>query len=473
MKKNKIFFLIIIIFIFYNNSFASKTSTQIDSSFYYIISEINIFGNKKTKPKVILREITYEQGDSICLQNINSLHEQSKQNLLKTQLFNFVTITHQVIDSLTIVININVEERWYLWPQVYVAYADRNFSAWLQHKDFRRIKYSIALEKYNFRELQQKLRFQVVFGYETEFRLFYNNIYLDKKRRHSLDFDFIYAKNKNIAYNTFQNKLQFYKSENGFMKKKIAGTIVYRYRPTFNIKHELILKRHYFKVNDSLLLLNSNYFTNNSLTAEFFDLEYIYTINKTDANNYPLKGYYFRFSLHKQGFFKKIDNVDLFSIKIKLKKYFQFSDRIYYGTGVYIYKSLNSKKPYYFSQALGYSDYIRGYEYYVIDGYDYFLNKNALKYQILKNFIIKMNFIPFSQFNKTYLSIYINLNFDFGYANNPYTSAINENNLQNKLLYGYGLGVDFETYYDYVFRIEYTINKQLEHGFYFQVGAPI
>ena len=99
--------------------------------------------------------------------------------------------------------------------------------------------------------------------------------------------------------------------------------------------------------------------------------------------------------------------------------------------------------------------------------------KNAFKYQLLRKFIINMNFIPLTQFKKTYLSIYININFDFGYVHTPYYSSFNQNNLENQLLYGYGIGIDFETYYDYVFRIEYTINKLYEHGFFFHIAASI
>ena len=444
-----------------------------DTLKYKEIKKIIIIGNKKTKNKIILNELTFSKGDSILKNNILEEFEKSKQNLLKTKLFNFVTIDYSIINKNAIVINIKVEERWYLWPEVGLSFADRNFNTWLKHRDLSRIIYGIAIEKYNFRGLQQKIRFKVVFGYETEFAFFYDNIFLDNKKKHLLDLDFKLMRNKNIAYNTEQNKLQFHKTDTTFAFKKTTATITYKYRQTLNLRHEFTIKKHYLSIADSVLVLNNSFFNNGLSKIDFFDIRYNLVLNKKDANNYPLKGYYLNIYIQKQGLSKKINKINLFSFTIKFNKYYQLSNRFFLATGYTIFKSLNSYKPYYFRQALGYNDFIRGYEYYVIDGYDFFLSKNAFKYQLLRKFIINMNFIPLKQFKKTYISLYLNLNFDFGYVHTPYYSSFNQNNLENQLLYGYGIGLDFETYYDYVYRIEYTINKLKEHGFFFHISAPI
>ena len=483
-NKNILIILFVIIFIsnysnaisnpqFYISNTQATSYHACDTLISFKINKIIIVGNKKTKNKIILNELTFSEGDSIIKNNILQEFEKSKQNLLKTKLFNFVTIDYHIITNNIIAVTIKVEERWYLWPEVGLAFADRNFNTWLKHKDLSRIIYGMAIEKYNFRGLQQKLRFKFVFGYETEFSFYYDNISLDKKRKHSLNLDFKYLYNKNISYNTEQNKLQFFKTDTSFAFKKTTATITYKYRQTLNLTHEFTIKKHYLSIADSILIFNSSYFQNNLAKIDFFDIRYIFIIDKKDANSYPLNGYYLRVYIQKQGLSKKNNKIDLLSFKIQFNKYYQLSNRFFLATGFTIFKSLNTYKPYYFRQALGYSDFVRGYEYYVIDGYEFFLSKNAFKYQLLRKFIINMNFIPLAQFKKTYLSLYINLNFDFGYVHTPYYSSFNQNNLENQLLYGYGIGIDFETYYDYVFRIEYTINKLYEHGFFFHISAPI
>jgi len=48
-----------------------------------------------------------------------------------------------------------------------------------------------------------------------------------------------------------------------------------------------------------------------------------------------------------------------------------------------------------------------------------------------------------------------------------------ENPLNGKFLAGAGLGVDFVTYYDKVFRVEYTLNAEGESGFFLHFMAAI
>jgi len=60
---------------------------------------------------------------------------------------------------------------------------------------------------------------------------------------------------------------------------------------------------------------------------------------------------------------------------------------------------------------------------------------------------------------------------DLGYVAqlSPDTSS----KLQNKLLNGTGLGLDFVTYYDLVFRLEYGMNHLKETGWFIHFVAPI
>jgi hypothetical protein len=59
-----------------------------------------------------------------------------------------------------------------------------------------------------------------------------------------------------------------------------------------------------------------------------------------------------------------------------------------------------------------------------------------------------------------------------GYVSNNFTNPTNKA-LTNTLLPGYGVGIDFVTYYDVVFRIEYGRNKQNNGGFYFYLLSDI
>ena len=52
-----------------------------------VIDSIFIEGNKKTKNRIILRELTFSQGDSLPLSTMAAALEQNKLRLMNTNLF--------------------------------------------------------------------------------------------------------------------------------------------------------------------------------------------------------------------------------------------------------------------------------------------------------------------------------------------------------------------------------------------------
>ena len=79
--------------------------------------------------------------------------------------------------------------------------------------------------------------------------------------------------------------------------------------------------------------------------------------------------------------------------------------------------------------------------------------------------------LPFNKFNTFHYALYAGIFGDAGYVDdNRYAQ---KNPLANSFLYGYGAGIDYVTYYDIVFRFEYSFNKMLEHGFFVSFNAGI
>jgi hypothetical protein len=128
--------------------------------------------------------------------------------------------------------------------------------------------------------------------------------------------------------------------------------------------------------------------------------------------------------------------------------------------------------PYFLNQGLGYkNDYVRTYELYVIDAMNFALVKNNLKYAILNPVTRYIPFIKNERFGKIHFALYANVFFDCAYSwkmpENP-TSF-----LDNKFIFGTGIGLDFVTYYDKVLRLEYGINDMGETGLFIHFVAPI
>jgi outer membrane protein assembly factor BamA len=433
---------------------------------FLIVDNIHITGNKTTKDKIILNELLFKKGEFLDTTIIETIINQSRENLLNKSLFNFVTINYLVISS-KLCFFINVEERWYLWPTFMVKYEDRNFNSWLENKDLSRITFGAGIEKYNFRGLNQKIKFKFTVGYLQNLLFTYENLYLDKKHKHSVSVNINFQKQHQISYLTQNNKLLDIKIVNNFAIRKSEILLIYKFRPNLYVTHTVFLKNQSIEISDSVYLLNNNYLGGEK-KIRFIHFLYEYEINHKDNNSYPLIGYYFKFSFQKNGVLIGYDDVNLGYIKIQAVKFIKLDKSFYFSS------QLNSKlyypvnQPYFNVQALGYDYFIRGYEYYVINGNLFFLNRNTLKYEVLSEKIINLKFLPFKKFSKIHISSYLTLNFDYGFVRDfSKNNLIYKNNLTNRFLYGFGIGIDFVTYYDKVLRIEYSINDMFEKGLFF------
>ena len=126
MKQARIFPLQTILTFFLSTSLFCFGQHS-DSSYY--VKSIEIFGNKVTKEKTIIRELEFAVGDTIHgdLFSMKLLH--SKDNLMNISLFNFVSITYsqdisQLESDSVHHVNIQVQctERWYTWPTPFVYF---------------------------------------------------------------------------------------------------------------------------------------------------------------------------------------------------------------------------------------------------------------------------------------------------------------------------------------------------------------
>jgi hypothetical protein len=127
--------------------------------------------------------------------------------------------------------------------------------------------------------------------------------------------------------------------------------------------------------------------------------------------------------------------------------------------------------PYFLNYGMGYGrEFVRGYEYYVVDGQNFGILKTDFKFAIVPQRVSVLKFIPTEKFNKIPWAVYLSLFNDFGYVSGD---AANGNDLQNTIMWGYGAGINLVTYYDIVWRIEYSFNQKGEGGFFVHFMASI
>ncbi|HRH04068.1 MAG TPA: BamA/TamA family outer membrane protein [Bacteroidia bacterium] len=453
------------------HSYAQLANDSTSNKWFYL-KTIHLEGNKKTKDKIIFREIPLQQGDSINSNALVEFLKKSQQNIMNTSLFNFVTVDTLQIDSMHLQVNVKVVERWYLWPNPIFEIAERNFNTWLENPNFYRVSYGFYLVKNNFRGRKENIQFRIRLGYAEQYGFAYNIPYLTKKQNLGLGFSFAYSRNHEIQYASIDNKQVFYKNPDSYVRQELGARIRLNYRIGIYGSHSGELRYNEATIADTIRILAPNYLGKGATKTQFFSINFQLREDQRDYKPYPLQGFVAVLDLTQVGFgILKDEDFSIFRTELQYNRYDHLFKRFYLAEGIKLKLSPNAQQPYFVQRGLGFSDFVRGYELYVIDGQNYGLLKTNVKYQLVKPHIQKLAWVPSEKFSKFHYAFYVNLFADAGYVVD--SSYESQNKLANKLIYSTGLGLDMVTYYDLVFRIEATINAQNKSGIFLHLVAPI
>ncbi len=433
-----------------------------------VIDDLVFVNNKVTAHKIMTREISFRPGDTLGVNELKSKIEQSRKNLMNTSLFNFVELKDSVVGVGVLErhrIEYHVIERWYIWPLPIFQLAERNLNTWLETKDFSRINYGMFLTWENFRGRRENLKILLQFGYDQKLGFSYSIPYIDKKQTIGLDFGFSQTRNHEADYNTVDNKVVRVKLADALAHREYKAFLMLTRRPSIYQTHSLELSYNDHIFADTIFELNPDFYLGTSHRAQFFKLSYFFKNDHRDFKTFPLQGYYVDLLLEKHGLGVFSGNaIDLLEAKVNARKYWKLHRRIFFAAGITARVGNYDQLPYFLKQGIGYGrDFVRGYEYYVVDGINYGILKTEFKFAIVPQQVTVIKFIPTEKFNKIPWAIYMSLHSDAGYA--PGKGDFN-NDLQNKLLLGYGVGLNLVTYYDMVFRIDYSFNQLGQSGWF-------
>ena len=435
-----------------------------------VISSIHITGNKRTKAHIIHRELTFEIGQELDSADYASAIQQSSQNLLNTGLFNFATITFK--DSLKnqISVHIDLVERWYIWPEVIIKFQERNFTEWLVEKNFSRIDYGLYISHNNMRGRKEKLQIQGKYGFNKKLGLLYNFPYLTKSMKAGLQVAISYnTQNEVFTGIDSLNKMIYTKNTDRILLETYRVTGEYTYRKNFFTTHFLTGEYVYLVGYHDLRDIGKAFLSASNQT-QFFSFRYFLKHDRRDARAYPLVGHYGDVEIKQFGLGINEDKLAITRLKTNFRIFRNLYKRWFFSTGLYTEIFSKADIPFYFQDGLGFDRYVRSYEPYVLFGQMSTFAKANLKFQILKPRSFTLPLIKTTKFSKIHLAAYANYFVDAGYVLNQLEAA---RRLDNDLLLGTGFGIDFVTFYDLVWRYEYSINKEGQHGFYISFVAPI
>jgi len=437
-------------------------SGKIETKDSVLVKQIIISGNKVTKPRVILNELEFVTGDTLWINQLGRFITRSRDNLLNTSLFNFVTITYSKQQDETVVFHIKVDERWYWWFFPIFEHTDRNLSSFLESGDWSRMNYGIYLKRDNFRGRKELLKLRIKLGFSTQFSLRFDSP--EYKRKTGWGMEVSAKAFNNIPFATIENRPVFVSVNNEMSQFYYKSAVNYGLRTDLYQRHKLELTYEGYNVSDSIVDINPNYLTEGDSKMEYLRFSYQFKYDKRDSKVYPLEGNAFQLDATKLGLGVFNDKLDDWSLHLLFQQYAALGKHWHWGGVAEGRVGTSDALPYVLNQGLGYKTFMNGYELYVMDGARNGMIQNKLLFTLLEPRVKTIGFIPLTQFAKIHYAFYLKGFFDTGYAwqNNPDPG----NDMVNNWQYGYGIGLDLVTFYDKVFSFNYSINKLGYHGFF-------
>lgn len=428
----------------------------------FTVRNIVISGNKKTRESVILREVPFAKGETYQLSELVKKFEIARKQLMNTVLFHEVVVALKSFEGNHVDIMINVKERWYLFPIPYVRFVDRNINQWLVEQNARldRVNYGVKFLYNNATGRNDKLNLYLVNGYTKQITLSYNRPYIDKSLKWGLNTGIAFGKNREVNYNTINNKQVFFKDTNNYVRSFFKTYAEVSYRRAIKTRHSFGFAYSVENVTDTVVALNPAYFKDGSGKMIFPEFYYIMSYFDVDYNPYPLKGYIAELYFVKKGLNNR---VNIWQVSAKGSGSWEVANKLYFNARVAGSIKLPFRQPYFNQRLLGYSDFsMQGYEYYVVDGVAGGYAKAMLSREVL-NFFFQVKRkkdehatnIPFRVYAKTFVNA--------GYIYHPQPGL---NSLNNRMLYSGGFGIDIITHYDFTFKLEWSFNLLGQNGIY-------
>ncbi|MEM7035499.1 MAG: BamA/TamA family outer membrane protein, partial [Bacteroidota bacterium] len=331
-----------------------------------VVEAVTISGNKRTKTKVITRNLTFAVTQEISLEDMETLIERNENNIYNTGLFNVVEMTYEKGEG-TIRFHIEVVERWYIWPIPYLSLEERTFNEWWEDKDLDRLVYGLGVEWQNFTGWNDRLYLYAQNGYSRRINAQLRRPFIFGGPLTDALFSYSYLSNREIGYATEGGYLQLARLQNAQIRNNHSGSVLFSHRLTPRRQIQLSFGYQHFTLHDSIRHFNPLYLTDNNLVEQYPFIGLAFVNDQRDLFSFPLKGHKLSFSARKLGLFGW-GTSDFAKLTASWSHHIPLEKRWNFAYGMQSFLLLGKEVPYYDKYFVGFGSFLRGYENFVIDG---------------------------------------------------------------------------------------------------------
>ena len=166
------------------------------------IDSILLDGHKRTRTSSILRELPFQDGDTI---------------------------------------QVDLEEAWSIYPIPLFELADRNFNVWwVDHQHtLSRTNYGIDFRHRNTTGRGDRSKAILKLGYTQLFQIQYALPYFNRAKNWGFTAHLLLARNKEVNYATIDNRQAFFRSEEAFAHTRFTSQFALIHRPKLDQHHRV------------------------------------------------------------------------------------------------------------------------------------------------------------------------------------------------------------------------------------------
>jgi outer membrane protein assembly factor BamA len=406
-----------------------------------VVRGIVISGNKKTKDYIITREMILHEGDTATTETI----EYDKNRIFSLRLFNRVDIEAVPLDSTGVLLHIDVDERWYIFPIPIFGIKDRDWS---------RLYYGLGVLHDNFLGENQKLYGACILGYDPFAEVTYKNPRFDSDGDIFFLVHGVIARVKNKSLQTVNLGREF--DERHYIAECQVGR---RFGTTMMVWGQLSF------VTVNVSVPGEGRTISSDGTDRYFALNVGSLYDTRDLMEYPRMGTYLGAVISKEGLGTI---VDYWRVSADVRRFLPIGTLATVGMRSFINVAFGGTVPLYDHRYFGYGDRIRGHFKDIVEGESIAGATVEFHVPILNPIFFKVPNVPVAQFATWRFGVVAALFADAGqvwYGDTPVAL--------NRFTKGFGGGFHFLLPYNVVMRTEIGFDEHGKSQFIFDLGAAL
>lgn len=440
----KLFLKYFLTFLFLNGLANAQIpdSSSSQSLYPFIVDSIRITGNDQTEEFIITRELTFSKGDTLS----QDLIFYNRERIYSLGLFAHVYI-NPLIENSTNILEINVEERWYIYPVPFVN---------IKERDWNKLSYGIFLRIDNFRGRNEQINALSSFGYDPSFALNYYNPNLIGKEDFFLRIGFLYSNlnNKSTSAEILYGE--------PFKQKFFRPYLLFGKR--FLLFHKLFASAafNYYETDKYFEGIN----VSGQRIDKFPEIQFGYEFDSRDLIQFPREGIFSQAALSFKGL--GVNSINYQVARIEFREYRNIIDKIFSKWKFAARYTTGDKIPFYDYSILGLDERIRGYFTRKSEGKHFYFTSFEIYYPVVEEVNIDLDFIPIipEQLLKYRIAFYTQLFGDAGTSFNKHNSLT-----LKQFKSGYGLGITFLVLPYNLLRVEYAFDNFGNTEWIFDLGV--